>query len=189
MDDIWGYTPMRSGPFPALSYQIAAALGPGSPWPNHAINIAVHAINAGARVPDRRDRRGLRRGAAALAGVLFAVFPIQAESVAWITGRVDSLPAAFYFALVTSICNLAARRAPVGVRLVGGVLLRGFVLEAERHHSRAGTLVAFDLIQGSKVRGFEGSKVRRFEGSKVRRFEGSRVREVWKLDWNPTLRT
>jgi hypothetical protein len=30
--------------------------------------------------------------------MIFVVLPIQAESVAWVTGRVDSLPAMFYFA-------------------------------------------------------------------------------------------
>ena len=30
--------------------------------------------------------------------LVFVLLPIQAESVAWVTGRVDSLPACFYFA-------------------------------------------------------------------------------------------
>ena len=45
MDDIWGYTPDEIRPFPAVTYQIAAVWGPGSPVPNHAINVALHAVN------------------------------------------------------------------------------------------------------------------------------------------------
>jgi hypothetical protein len=35
---------------------------------------------------------------AMFAGLVFVLLPIQAESVAWVTGRVDSLPTFFYFA-------------------------------------------------------------------------------------------
>jgi hypothetical protein len=45
MDDIWGYTPDEIRPFPALTYQIAAALTPGSPVADHGINIVLHAAN------------------------------------------------------------------------------------------------------------------------------------------------
>lgn len=98
MDNIWGYTPDEIRPFPALSYQVAAAFGAATPWPNHVINIALHAVNALLVFWLATTAAGLRRGAAAVAGAVFALLPIQAESVAWITGRVDSMPAAFYFA-------------------------------------------------------------------------------------------
>ena len=98
MDDIWGYTPDEIRPFPALSYQIAAAFGAGAPAANHWINIAFHAANGLLALWIARAAAGLRLGAATLAAAIFVLLPIHPESVAWITGRVDSMPAFFYFA-------------------------------------------------------------------------------------------
>ena len=97
MDFIWGYTPDEIRPFPALTYQLAALAGAASPVLNHAINIACHAVN-GVLVLGIARAAGLAVPAAALAGIAFVVLPVQAETVAWVTGRVDSLPALFYLA-------------------------------------------------------------------------------------------
>ena len=76
--------------------------------------------------------------AAFAAGVVFAVLPMQTESVAWVTGRVDSMPAFFYLAAFLLYCRWRADGGP-GVVLVGGrCLLRGTVLEAEHHDAGAG---------------------------------------------------
>ena len=96
MDDIWGFTPDEIRPFTALTYQVAAAFGPASPVPNHVVNIALHAANSLLVFGIARAAAGLGGGAALLAAVAFALLPMQAESVAWITGRVDSIPAMFY---------------------------------------------------------------------------------------------
>lgn len=98
MDDIWGFVPDEVRPFPALSYQIAAVFGPGSPVANHVVNIAFHAANALLVFGLARVAAGLTAGPAVFAALVFALLPMQAESVAWITGRVDSMPAFFYFA-------------------------------------------------------------------------------------------
>ena len=98
MDDIWGYTPDEVRPFTAITYQIAALWRPESPVSNHAINIAFHAINALLVLGVAEVAAGLALGPAAFAAIVFAVMPMQTESVAWITGRVDSMPACFYFA-------------------------------------------------------------------------------------------
>lgn len=100
MDDIWGYTPDEVRPFPAVSYQIAAIWGAASPVANHLINIAFHAVNAWLVYGIARAASGLSVVGAMAAAVLFAVLPMQAESVAWVTGRVDSMPACFYLASV-----------------------------------------------------------------------------------------
>ncbi|HJP61221.1 MAG TPA: hypothetical protein VJ865_14535 [Gemmatimonadaceae bacterium] len=96
MDDIWGDPPDEIRPFPAVTYQIAALPGAGSPVANHAINIGFHAINALLVLRIGETAAGLPLGPAALAAVLFAILPMQTESVAWVTGRVDSMPACFY---------------------------------------------------------------------------------------------
>jgi hypothetical protein len=98
MEDIWGYTPDEVRPFPALSYQIAAVFGAASPYANHAINLAFHALNAVLVLAVAVEAGGLALVPALVAAVAFAVLPMQTESVAWITGRVDSMPACFFLA-------------------------------------------------------------------------------------------
>jgi hypothetical protein len=97
-DNIWGYTPDEIRPFPAVTYQVSALWGAASPVANHVINIAFHAVNALLVLGVAEVAVGLSLGPAAFAALVFAVLPMQAESVAWITGRVDSMPACFYLA-------------------------------------------------------------------------------------------
>ena len=97
-EDIWGYVPDELRPFPAASYVIASWFGASAPQPNHVINIALHAINGLLVMWIAESAAGLSLVPATAAGVIFVLLPIQAESVAWITGRVDSLPTLFYFA-------------------------------------------------------------------------------------------
>jgi hypothetical protein len=96
MDDIWGYTPDEIRPFPALTYQLASLGGASSPVINHLMNVALHAANGLLALAVARVVAGLELTTATLAALLFVVLPIQAESVAWVTGRVDSMPAFFY---------------------------------------------------------------------------------------------
>ena len=98
MDEIWGEPPDELRPFPAVTYQAAALFGAGSPVANHAINITFHAMNAWLVFRIAEVAVGLAPAAAAFAGLVFALLPMQAESVAWVTGRVDSMPACFYLA-------------------------------------------------------------------------------------------
>jgi hypothetical protein len=100
MQGVWGYTPDEIRPFPALSYQIAALWGAASPVANHAINVALHAVNAWLVLALARTAMGLAAGPATFAALVFALLPMQTESVAWVTGRVDSMPACFYLACV-----------------------------------------------------------------------------------------
>src|SRR5262245_2056895 len=97
-EDIWGYVPDELRPFPAASYVIASWFGASAPQPNHVMNLALHALNGLLVMLIAESAAGLSLMAAAAAGVIFVLLPIQAESVAWITGRVDSLPTLFYFA-------------------------------------------------------------------------------------------
>jgi hypothetical protein len=98
MDQIWGYLPDEVRPFPAASYQLTALGGAGSPNLHHVLNIVIHALNGLLVFGIARRAAKLDTAAAALAAVLFVLLPVHAESVAWITGRVDSMPALFYFA-------------------------------------------------------------------------------------------
>jgi hypothetical protein len=96
MDDIWGFTLDEIRPFPAVTYQIGALWGAASPVVNHAMNVALHAGNGLLVLSIARSAAGLGCLASTFAAVLFVLLPTQAESVAWITGRVDSLPAFVY---------------------------------------------------------------------------------------------
>jgi hypothetical protein len=98
MDDIWGYTPDEIRPFPAVTYQVAAWWGAASPVANHVINVAFHAGNTLLVLALARRVAGLGAWPAALAALVFAWLPIHPETVAWVTGRVDSMPALFYLA-------------------------------------------------------------------------------------------
>jgi len=98
MEDIWGDPPDEIRPFPAVTYQVAALGGAASPVANHAINIGFHAVNAVLVFRIAETVAGLSLGPAAFAALAFALLPMQAESVAWVTGRVDSMPACFYLA-------------------------------------------------------------------------------------------
>jgi hypothetical protein len=98
MDDIWGFIPDEIRPFPAVTYQFTALWGAGSPVANHVVNIAFHVANGLLVFAAARVVTGLSLVPATFAALVFVLLPIQAESVAWITGRVDTIPAFFYVA-------------------------------------------------------------------------------------------
>jgi hypothetical protein len=96
-EDIWMYTPDEIRPFVALSYVMTASWGAAEPAAHHVLNIAIHAGN-GLLVMGIARASGLGRTASTFAAVVFVLLPVHAESVAWVTGRVDSMPAFFYLA-------------------------------------------------------------------------------------------
>jgi len=96
MDDIWGATQDEIRPFPAVTYQLAALWGATSPLANHVTNIAFHAANALLVLAIARAVVGVSFLASTYAALVFAILPLHAESVAWITGRVDTMPALFF---------------------------------------------------------------------------------------------
>src|SRR5688572_17126828 len=104
-ENIYGYTPDEIRPFVALSYQITSVAGGDRPELHHLLNIAIHAANASMVMIIARVCIGLRQVVAVYAGLLFAVLPVHAESVAWITGRVDSMPTFFYLATFLAYVN------------------------------------------------------------------------------------
>ncbi|HXG53738.1 MAG TPA: hypothetical protein VNJ03_00015 [Vicinamibacterales bacterium] len=110
MEYIWGYTPDEIRPFVAFTYQLTGKWAPHRPELHHIVNIAMHAGNALLVMAIGRAAVGLSPVAAAFAAIVFAVLPSQPESVAWITGRVDSMPAFFY--LATFLAYVHFRRSP-----------------------------------------------------------------------------
>jgi hypothetical protein len=118
MEHIWGYTPDEIRPFVAFTYQVTALPGAGRPELHHLVNILFHAANGLLVMALARLTLGVTLTAAAYAGVVFALLPVQAESVAWITGRVDSMPAFFYMATFAAYVRwrLSASPTDTGAR-------------------------------------------------------------------------
>jgi hypothetical protein len=145
MEDIWGYTPDEVRPFPAVSYQIAAAFGAASPYANHVINIAFHAANAVLVLAVAIEAAGLAVVPALVAAVAFAVLPMQTESVAWITGRVDSMPACFF--LAAFLCFVRWRAAHGGRAYAWAVAWCAVALLSKQNTvTLVPCLMAYDLV-------------------------------------------
>ncbi len=149
MDDIWGYTPDEIRPFPAVTYQLTALGGIVSPVLHHVLNIVMHAINAWLVMAIARRAAGLSVAAAAFAGIVFALLPVHTESVAWITGRVDSMPALFY--LATFLAFVRFRQRPRASTYVWSLALFFIALFTKQNTiTMVATLVGYDVIAGRR---------------------------------------
>ena len=145
MEDIWGYTPDELRPFVAFTYQLTGKWAPGRPELHHLFNVAMHAGNALLVMAIARRVIRLSAAGAAVAGVVFALLPGQAESVAWITGRVDSMPAFFYLA---TFLAYALWRQHRGWRLYAAALVLFFIALFSKQNTitMIATLAAYDVI-------------------------------------------
>jgi hypothetical protein len=149
---IYGIQPDELRPMLALSYQVDSLWGAASPTGYHVSNIVLHALNALFVLGIARVSR-LSLPAATFAGVLFAVLPNHAETVAWISGRADSIVALFYLSAL--LAYAAWRRLEPGVWLYA-VSLGAFFLALFSKQSAItmlATLVMYDLmVEGRRLR-------------------------------------
>lgn len=90
------FMPMRQvyRPLSQLTYWLDLTLWRGAPFGFHLTSVLLHALN-GALLVRLGRALGLAPGPTLAAAVLFLVHPIQPESVAWITNRVDVLTTTF----------------------------------------------------------------------------------------------
>jgi hypothetical protein len=151
MEQIWGNTPDELRPFVAFSYQLTGKVAPGRPELHHILNIGFHAGNALLVMGIGRVAAGLSPLAAAFAGVLFAVLPSQAESAAWITGRVDSMPAFFYLSTFLAYVMWRTRGAPRWYAL-SIVLFFVTLFSKQNAITMAASLAAYDVIVLDRAR-------------------------------------
>lgn len=145
MEDIWGSRPDEIRPFVAFTYQLTGKWAPHRPELHHIVNIAMHAANALLVLGIGRAALGLSPVAASFAAIVFAVLPSQTESVAWITGRVDSMPAFFY--LATLLAYVQWRRH--GHRSAYGLAVLFFfvaLFTKQNAITMVATLAAYDLL-------------------------------------------
>jgi hypothetical protein len=154
MDYIWGFTADEVRPFIAVSYQLSALGGIGSPTLHHVFNVVIHAINGLLVVAIARTAASLSLLAATFAGLMFVLLPIQTESVAWITGRVDSLPALFYFATFLAYAQWRVSGSTSRSWYLWSILLFFAALFSKQNTiTMVATLVAYDVIaRGDRVR-------------------------------------
>jgi hypothetical protein len=147
MDQIWGFTPDEVRPFPAVSYQLTALGGAASPVLHHLFNILIHAANGLLVALIARVAASLSVPSATVAGLLFVVLPVHAETVAWITGRVDSMPAFFYLASFLAYAHWRESGSS-SPRLYLSALTLFFVALFTKQNTitMVGTLAAYDVL-------------------------------------------
>ena len=94
---VWGQPLKELRPFAALSFMVDARLWGGGPVGYRLVNLGLH-LGATTLVfliawhqGRARPAPFSARGAALVAGLLFAVHPAHVEAVTWITGRADLL--------------------------------------------------------------------------------------------------
>lgn len=91
------YDPELFVPLTFVSYQINYLIGGLSPWIYHLTNILLHAGNA-MLVMWIVILLTKNRWASLIAGLIFAVHPLNTEAVAWLAGRKDLLSTFFFLA-------------------------------------------------------------------------------------------
>jgi tetratricopeptide (TPR) repeat protein len=95
-------------PLKVLSLAIDYHLWGGTPAGYHATNLALHIANALA-IYALLLRLGESGGAALVIALLWALHPVQVESVAWISERKNVLSTLFFFAALLSFLAWSAR--------------------------------------------------------------------------------
>lgn len=146
-DGIYGIQPDELRPMLALSYQIDSLWGASWPTGYHLSSVALHALNSLLVLAIARRAGGLGLPAATFAGLLFAVLPIHAETVAWISGRADSIPALFYLSAFLAYATWRTKPVPSG--WVYAVSVAAFFLALFSKQSAItmlGTLGMYDLL-------------------------------------------
>lgn len=144
-DAVYGIRADELRPTVALSYQFDSLWGADNPLGYHLANLIYHVLNvlqvaAIARLAGRTSLIG-----AAFAGLLFAVLPIHAETVSWISGRADSIPTLFYLAACLGyvLWRRSGRRWGYVVAL-GALFLALFSKQSAI--TMVATLVGYDLL-------------------------------------------
>jgi len=109
-------------PVAILSNEVDFRRGGGTPGPFHATNIAVHVATTALLMWMARALKPVTPEAVLAAGLLFAVHPAHAESVAFISGRVDPLAAMFGLAVLAIHLRPGENGPSVGRSMATGAL-------------------------------------------------------------------
>lgn len=111
LKEIWTTAHMRICPLVQTSFWLEYRLWGLAPQPFHLVNILLHAAAA---VVLWRVLRMLRVPGAWLGAALWALHPVQVESVAWITEMKNTQSALFFLLAVLFFCKARRADAPEG---------------------------------------------------------------------------
>jgi tetratricopeptide (TPR) repeat protein len=160
----WSFTALVQGHYhPAtwLSFTVGERLLGDAPASAHAVNVALHALNAalfavlGAELlaharPEWSPRA--RAAAALFAAALFALHPLRVESVAWATERRDVLSAAFLLGALAAYVVRSRARRPAAWYAVS-LALFALALLAKAQASAAAVLLVLDVYPLARLPG------------------------------------
>jgi hypothetical protein len=145
VEGIYGYAADELRPTVALSYQLDSLWGAASPLAYHATNVVLHVLSALVVLAVARSAARLTLAAAAFAAGVFAVWPIHAETVAWISGRADSVPGLLY--LSAFLAYAAWRRAGAGALYAACLGLAVLALYSKQSAiTLTASFLAYDLL-------------------------------------------
>ncbi len=91
-------------PLSMISFYIEQIIFKSNPYAAHVINFLIHA-GVVLLVYRLACRLGLKKAAAYIAALIFAVHPMHVESVAWVSERKDLLYSVFYLGAVLFYCS------------------------------------------------------------------------------------
>jgi hypothetical protein len=163
METVFGVPPQEIRPFPAVSYQLTSLVGASAPVVHHVVNIFIHAVNGVLVLIMARQCARLSEPAAILAAVSFVVLPVQVESVGWITGRVDSLPALFYFASFLAYAQWRITGSNNRTRyLISALLFFAALFSKESTITMVATLFLYDVLIAAPSTDFSWRRLRSY---------------------------
>jgi hypothetical protein len=148
-ESIYGIRPDELRPTLGLSYQFDSLWGANNPVGYHASNVAFHVVSSLLVFAIAWRIVRLALPAAVFAAALFAVLPPQAETVVWISGRADSIPAMFYLATFFGFAawRRTANRGLYALAIVTFVLA---LFSKQSAITMPIMLVAFDMLVGRR---------------------------------------
>jgi hypothetical protein len=145
-EGIWGFALDEMRPLFALTYKLDYLFHGMNEPGYHLTNLLIHGLCA-VLVVLTAVAAGGRSWAAVLAGVFFAVAPVHSEPISWITGKVDSLPTAFYLAAFLFYQWYRAKGSRAAYVLALLVMAAGLFCK-EILLTFPAVLVAYDVVVG-----------------------------------------
>ena len=151
-EGVWGFSLQALRPMAALFAIFEGRVFQANPLPYRITSLALHFANAWLVFLLARRWLGANAGYSLAAALLFAIHPIQAEPVAWISGQSDLVPTFFCFAAVVTFFRF--REDGKSTDAIACVAL-GFVAIFSKENLVVLPLLfaAYDLLQRRDLRG------------------------------------
>jgi hypothetical protein len=146
-DSIYGAPQDELRPTVALAFQFSSQWGAGSPLPYHLATIAFHVATALLVFAIAHVAAQLSLPISTFVGMLFAVLPVHAETVAWMQGLSDSVPAFFYLSSFL-LYALWRREGSNWHYWLSCTLFALALFSKQSAITMIATLVAYDLLVG-----------------------------------------